>query len=352
MGRISIFMAAGVCALAGAVWFWQERSQVPGSGDASGIGSDGVFANAASGAAKARVDTLTVSPFSLDTSSPDLQITPFNSNPAAGGAQKDVTARLAQDGSDPLSSIPDFTTLGRSAISDADFLQLAAAFRHDPVLLQQLIDEFRQETDAKRRLALVRLLGEVGGDSVTRTASELIYSGEAESRLLGLELLQQVQPGNAAAREIASSLLATEVEPGILVGTLTSLAKPGQVDESSRQFLSEQVAFLTSHEDATVRSISLDILSRWSNDGQYTHVLVDGLSDAEPVVRESAVYALVGLEDVSRNVIDSLLSVAVDTSEDKRTRGGAILALKGMPISSDVRQQVAVAEQQVNTIQR
>jgi len=219
----------------------------------------------------------------------------------------------------------DVTSLGRSAITDAEFLQLAEALRSDPELLQQLIDELRQETDSERRTALARLLGEVGGEGLTLTASELIYSGDAESRRIGLDLLRKIQPGNAAARDIASTLLATEVEPEILVDTLSVLAKPGSVDDSSRQFLSEQVAFLAEHESAAVRSVSLDILSRWSKDGQYTEVLRNGLSDVEPVVRELAAYSLVGHDNVSPALIDSLLLVAEDSSELDRPRRGAIL---------------------------
>lgn len=352
MRRTFILYVVGVCALTGAAWFWQSRLQVPTDGIVLINGAESVATDTASLAAKG--SGTTPSPFALENASSDSVATPLDSNNAAD-LLNESAAPLVVRGSETRSQIAyslDVTTLGRSAMNEEDFLTLANVLRGDLELLQQLIDEFRQETDADRRIALSRILGEVGGDSVTLTASELIYSGDVVSRRLGLELLQQIQPGNAAAREIASTLLATEVEPTILVDTLTTLAKPGAVDGNSRQFLSEQVAFLTDHENASVRSISLDILSRWSNDGQYTDVLRNGLLDQESVVRESAAYALVGHENVSQNLIESLLSVAVDSSEDKSARSGAILALKGMPIDSSTRQQVADAERQVNQIRR
>jgi hypothetical protein len=349
VSRISILFVVGVCVLTGAAWFWQSGSQGP---TVFTDNSDSVVGDTASVAAE--VSGTTPSPFALENASSDSDATLLDSNNAAD-LLAESAASLVIQGSQAGSQIAyalDVTTLGRSSMSDEDFLTLAKVLRGNPELLQQLIDEFRQETDADRRIALSRILGEVGGDGVTLTASELIYSGDGVSRRLGLELLQQIQPGNAAARDIASTLLATEVEPTILVDTLTTLAKPGAVDDNSRQFLSEQVAFLTDHEDASVRSISLDILSRWSNDGQYTEVLRNGLLDQESVVRESAAYALVGHENVSQNLIASLLAVAVDSSEVKSTRSGAILALKGMPIDSATRQQVTVAEREVNQIRR
>lgn len=350
-----VVLIAGVCIFAGAAWFWQGRPGVSKTVNTQSVSSDvAIEVNLDSSVATENLnEAVTLSPFTTDTAPTDLAIV------ASTGASNEDTpvtlAVLAQTslnaGRQPLHSI-DVMNLGRSTMSDDEFLHAVDVLRDNPQLLQQLIDEFRQETDIERRSVLARILGDVGGDSASLTASELIYSGDAESRQLGLQMLQRIQPGNAAAREIASTLLATEVEPAMLVGTLTSLAKPGTVDVKSRQFLSEQVAFLTDHENASVRSTSLDILSRWSNDGRYTEVLRNGLADRESLVRESAAYALVGHQNVTQNLIESLLSVAVDPSEDKRARSGAILALQGMPIDSSVRQQVAAAQLELNRIRR
>jgi len=246
----------------------------------------------------------------------------------------------------------DVSSLGYAPLSDERFLELADQLRSDPALLQQLIDEFRQEADPTRKEALSRLLGEAGGSEVTLTASELIYSGDPESRRIGLELLQQIQPDSAEARDITSTLLATEVDPDVLINTLTTLAKPGEVEDDSREILTDQVAFLTSHEDASVRSISLNILSRWSQDGHHTEILRSGLSDSEAVVRESAAYSLVGYDSVDQTLIDSLMGVAINANEETRARRGAILALKGMTISDIERQQVNNAELELDTVRR
>jgi len=246
----------------------------------------------------------------------------------------------------------DVTMLGRSSMSDEAFELLVERLRNDPVLLQQLVDEFRQETDPERQMQLLSLLGEAGGSTVTLAASELIYSGNPKSRRLGLELLQMVQPDNAEARNIASSLLSTEVEPDILVSTLTTLANPADVDSESRKFLSEQVAILATHADASVRSISLDILSRWSTSSQFTELLVNGLSDSAGAVRESAAYSLVGRKDPGESVITALYTVAMDPAENRRVRRGSILALRGMPITAGQRDSLVTAERELDTEKR
>lgn len=246
----------------------------------------------------------------------------------------------------------DISSLGRTAIADEAFDQWVVELRDNPTLLQRLIDEFRQETNLERRERLSRLLGDVGGADVTLAASELIYSGDPVSRRLGLALLQQVQPGNQQAREIASGLLATETDPTILVDTLTSLAIPGSVDDATRQSLANQVAVLTRHSDVSVRSISLNVLSRWTTDATFTPILLGGLQDEVAVVRETAVYALVGHEDSSQEVIDELMNVASNGEEEQRARRGAILALRGMPISRTLRQQLADIELALDTVRR
>ena len=250
------------------------------------------------------------------------------------------------------SSSVDVTAIAYSPISDAEFEQLVAQLRNSPELLQQLIDEFRQETDVNRQLQLLRLLGEVGGPSVTLTASELIYSGNPESRSIGLELLQRVQPGNAEARDIASSLLATSVEPDVLVSTLTTLARPGDVSDENREFLAQQVAILATHNDDAVRSVSLSVLSRWGTGEQFTAVFIDGLNDTADVVRESAAYSLVGRGDASPAVISALMAVATDSTEYEQARRGSILALRGMDISIQQQATLDRTERDLNTRER
>lgn len=246
----------------------------------------------------------------------------------------------------------DVTQIGQAPMSDADFESVVARLKSDPALRRQLIDEFRQEQDPQRLALLARLLGEAGGAAITQLASELIFSGNETSRLLGLQLLRHVQPGNAQARDMASGLLATEVDPGVLMSTLTALAIPGTVDENSRAVLSDQVALLTSHDDAGVRGVSLDILSRWSTDGRDTPVLINGLLDPEPRVRESAAYALVDHEDQNGAVVESLFTVVRNVDELRATRSAAVMALNSFSLSQAQRDELQNLKRDLNTVRR
>ena len=234
-------------------------------------------------------------------------------------------------------------------LSDDEFNNLVAILKADASLFRQLIDEFRQETDSVRKQRLAMLLGAVGGDEITGLASELIFSGDSESRALGLRLLQDVQPGNAQARDIVSGLLATEVQPEILKDALSVVAKPGSADAQSRANMSDQVALLTSHDDDGVRSISLDILSRWSQDGRYTDTFLAGLDDQSEYVRASAAYSLANHEDPSPVIIERLLGVVREAEELKTVKRAAVLALRSMPLAESQLAELAALEKQMNT---
>ncbi|MFK8080149.1 MAG: HEAT repeat domain-containing protein [Granulosicoccus sp.] len=237
-------------------------------------------------------------------------------------------------------------------LSDEQFLLLVRQLKTHPALLQQLVDRFRQETDQDTKLQMARVLGEVGGEQMILLASELIFSGDNDARSLGMTLLQEIQPGNAEARDIVSGMLATEVEPGILVESLTALARPGDVDEQSRAYLSDQVAWLTSHEDEGVRSISLDILSRWSQDGRYTDTLVAGLNDHSEHVRASAAYSLLGHDTDTPVVIERLFATLRSETKSKRVQRATIQALRSMPLTPSQQSELDALELRVNTVIR
>jgi len=343
--------------VAGSGWFWYQSEPAIQNDRVSAGVADQTAAKSAGAAANTAPHK--DSPFALqgrDSGAAVLEATGSSTTSPVESRQPDKPAPQNESLSDssvanPANALPpvDVSIIGQSPINDTEFNALVERLRADSQLLQQLIDEFRQETDPQRLTELSRLLGEVGGPDVTLSASELIFSGDAQSRQLGLELLQQVQPGNSDARDIVSGLLATEVEPDVLVGTLTTLASPGDVEDVARANLSEQVAYLTQHDDASVRAISLNILSRWTTDSRYTAVLLDGLDDSIPTVRESAAYALVGHEDPSQDVLDSLFVVMDNSQEQESVRRGAILALKGMALSDPQRSHIRAVERALDS---
>jgi hypothetical protein len=238
------------------------------------------------------------------------------------------------------------------SLSDEQFADVVLQLKTDTSLLDQFLDKFRQETDPARRQLLALILAKVGGDEVILAASELVFSGDEKSRSLGLKMLQNVQLVNPQVHNIVSGMLATEVQPQVLKDTLSVLATPGSVDSQSRAYLADQVALLTTHNNAGVRSVSLDILSRWSVDGSYTDVLLMGLDDGSATVRTSAAYALVDHEDQSPLVVDGLFDIVRDPGESKTVKRAAKLALRSMPLSQQQAQELDVFEKQLNTRSR
>lgn len=239
-----------------------------------------------------------------------------------------------------------------ASLSEADLAVVVSRLTSDPALLAQLIDEFRQESDPVRKAKLAALLGELGGDDVTLLASELIYSGNEAERTLGLNLLQAVQPGNDQARSIVFGMLATEVAPDVLVETMTALSQPGTVDEVNRAYMADQVAWLSTHDDVSVRGISLDILARWSTDGRHTDVFLNALDDESASVRSSAAYSLVGSESSSSTVVARLFVTLEDDSEFTSVRRAAALALNSMSLSALQQERLKVLEQALDRAAR
>ena len=318
-------------------------------------GSNVSTANTDSGEIVATENSSSTSPFSTEETVADAGNTVQGNSVGATATDQQQNKLVVNDGSSTAPEVwpeVDIYNLGRSGISDADFKSLTERLNADPEFLQAIINEFRLETDTARLRRLAQLLGDVNVPEVTALASELIFSGDPATRKVGLELLKYIQPGNSEAQALVSGLLATEYEADVLVDTLTALAVPGTVDDETRVGMSEQVALLAAHPDASVRRSSIDILSRWTNDPAHTPIIVNGLQDEDRFVRQTSAYALVGHEDQSYEVIQSLMSVAADTNEVVRVRRGSILALKGMAIDDATRQRVAAIELQLNTRQQ
>jgi len=318
-------------------------------------GSNVSISNTDSGEIVATENSSSTSPFSTKETVADAGNAVQGNSASATTSNPQQNKVVANNGSSTEARVwpeVDVYNLGRSNISDADFESLAKRLNADPEFLQAVINEFRLETDTARLRRLAQLLGDVNVPEVTALASELIFSGDPATRKIGLELLKYIQPGNSEAQALVSGLLATEYEADVLVDTLTALAVPGTVDDETRVGMSEQVALLTAHPDASVRRSSIDILSRWTNDPAHTPIIVNGLQDEDRFVRQTSAYALVGHEDQSYEVIQSLMAVAANTDEVVRVRRGSILALKGMAIDDATRQRVAAIELQLNTRQQ
>lgn len=230
----------------------------------------------------------------------------------------------------------DATTLAvDNRLTDEEFERLEALMRNDKNLRLQILEEFRYNTDPERAKQLAALLGPYNDSEILQIASELVYSGDPQSKTAGLDLLSRIQPRSNEAREIAIDMLSAETQPKFLVSTMNVLATPARnANAEQRRQLSANLSNLSNHYDPAVRSQSLSLIGRWDKNSLTSREsLTQGLTDIDPAVRSTAAYAINNIRNPDQNMIDGLLSIAEDSSAEKPTRYAALRALAQMNLS-------------------
>ena len=223
-------------------------------------------------------------------------------------------------------------SVGREYVTDEALLKDVEALKNDPALLSAVVDEFLAETDEERLGRLRLLLGQLDNPSLVSAAESMVFSGNAASADAGLDLLRDISADVPAARLVALDVLSSTQNPDLLVGATQVMASGKAKDPEVVQQVVSSMSSLVQHPDARVRRGSYSTLARWSDDPSITPTLIQGLNDDDPAVRKSTAYGFVGYKHVDASVIDALLQTAENTQDTKRTRRGAILALKGMSL--------------------
>ena len=237
--------------------------------------------------------------------------------------------------------------LGVTDLSDEQILDFTLRLKSDAAFLQAVADEFRAESDPERLKRLSLLLGEAQDPSLTPVASDMVYSGNRESQLAGLDLLRRLQPFDPSARDVVMNILTTEADPEVMVGTLNVLALPGQATDAEKQTIVDHVLPLTTNYSAAVRQRSISMISKWSDDDTAMDVLVAGLNDVDESVRKTAAYSTLGLKNPSPEIIEALFSVLEDQNELPRARKGARQSLQGKTLSESNKLRLQTADAQM-----
>lgn len=254
-----------------------------------------------------------------------------------------VTVESAKTDSPAIDSASDdsglsqdeLTEIGTAAYSDGEFELLKQLIREQPIVLQQLLEEFRANTDPDRAGRLAELLGQFDDQSITDIGAEMAFSGELMSQKAGLELLGRQQSRSPAARAAVTQLLEVESNAEVLVPALNAIAKSSRVDVGEQQHILDQLSHLSAHDDPKVRSHSIALIKSWSRDVNMNAVLLQGLQDTNVRVRESAAFALVRTQYPTEDVKLSLLSRLEDLDEKKSIREAAFNALRRMKLTYD-----------------
>jgi len=158
--------------------------------------------------------------------SPELQAAPVNLETSAVGAITAVSLSPEALAADAAGlSEDELTEIGTAAYSDAEFELLQELIDDNPVVLGQLLELYRANTDASRANRLAELLGRFDDSAITELGAELVFSGDPDSQKAGLRLLGRQQPRSAEAREVVRQVLDVETNPELLVSALNAVAK-------------------------------------------------------------------------------------------------------------------------------
>lgn len=242
--------------------------------------------------------------------------------------------------------------IGNTPINDTDFKRLTKLLKDKPDVMRQLTLEFRANTDPEKTKRLAQLLGQFDDPLVTDVGVELVMSGHVESQMSGLALLGWQQPHNQRARQAVADLLSIETDPKLLVAGLDAMANPARSDEAEQRDLLDRFSRLANNPDPAVRSHSMAVISSWARDTNVNHVLLQGLHDSDPMVRETATFAILKVRHLSDDLKYDLLAKIENPEESKRTREAALYALQRFDLSDDEQLRYAEGQRAIRSLRR
>jgi len=332
-------------AVGGGFFVWWQNSSTP---DVPAVAFNEDKATAASQPDASDKPASPFDPVQADTAKTDDTVADGNSDAANQAASTDnnPNRRVTLSASEEALALEAYE-LGVVSLSDEQILDFTLRLKTDKAFLQAVADEFRAETDPARLKRLSFLLGEAQDPALTSIAGDMVYSGNRESELAGLDLLRRLQPIDPAARDVVFTILSTEVDPEVMVGALNVLAMPGQATESERQSIVDSVVPLTQSDSAVVRQRSVSMISKWASGDTATDVLLAGLNDPDESVRKTAAYATLNLSETSPAIVEALFSVLENQDELPRARKGAANSLRSKSLSESDQQRLKIADRQM-----
>ena len=273
-------------------------------------------------------------------------------SPATATTTPPVTLDESQFAGEPLLAGIPISELGINRwASTAEFDEIVAQIDANPALLDAVLAQFRQATDAGQLTRLTQLLGRFDSSRVADVASEIATSGDTPNRIAALNLLRQVHASNPQAREVILDIIDTEFDTRVLSSALNAIASPTAVSTAHRQRILSSANDLSSHQDPIVRARSFSVLADWTDTDRLTPRILQGLNDPDPRVRQSVTYSLLDYNYTDGSVKRELIRVADNTAEAVRTRRGALQALSRISLTDDERAQLRAINSTVNGTQ-
>lgn len=245
----------------------------------------------------------------------------------------------------------DLLAIRYDSLSDADFKRYTSQLKSDRQFLSAMLTELRESIDLTHGKRLSALLSRVDDPKIIQVATELAYSGNKLSQIIGLDLLNRVQTTSAEARDISIQLLGTETDPEILVAAMNVIATAtSNASNSQIEQISDNLFLLSNHAHPSVRAQSLSVLGQWrQNSPEVTQALSEALQDPDPLVRTRAVYALNNRAPLQTRDIERLFIIMETTTEERSTREAAMLNLQGRNLQGAQLRRFANAQKKLRT---
>lgn len=204
---------------------------------------------------------------------------------------------------------------------------LAQTLAGDTTLFRAIVDEYGRTDERPFRATLRELIVASARPDLPATGMELTRDVRGLRRGAGFELLARLRP-SAETYAMAMRAVVEESDPTALAGALMALRSPGLPPNADARKLLPRFLELTQHPDPLVRGHAIQQLSDWDKTGdQATPIVLEALSDADQLVRQAAVGAVMvgGLR--SNALKGALLRTATNPGEELTTRGSALHAL-------------------------
>ncbi|PIE36837.1 MAG: hypothetical protein CSA54_03095 [Gammaproteobacteria bacterium] len=238
--------------------------------------------------------------------------------------------------------------VGVSGWNDDAFHVALERLQNDAGFRLALQNEFLDETDPSRLLALSQLLGDAAMPELTAVAESMLHTGNPAARAGAIDLLRRQQAIDPRVRDIALDLMSATSDSDELVAAMNILAAPAAASVEQQQAIINQVSVLTSNPSPKVRRQSYAILGRWVEDDGAAELFAAGLRDEDPEVSRSVAYALVDYPYDNPALKAELWSIVENPDSEREAVSSALLAYESMPLDAVEREQAEAARRALN----
>jgi|GEM_PF-2722081 len=196
-----------------------------------------------------------------------------------------------------------------------------SAIKNTPGAATFLLNELNNTFDPEQRKKIEVIMRNLPKSEKILITQQLVNETNETDRRLAYALLKKT-PTASLPTNVAESVaynLYQETTPDALIDNLSIVRKITSSQMDTHGVLSH-VNQLTQHQDANVRAQALDTLSYMDNSQETLRVVMQGLEDNNPTVRQAAAIALFNYDELNEDAYNKLLDISNDLGEDNKVK--------------------------------